>query len=160
VAQVLSDVPDNQVWKILRRHGISLRRRRSWCVSTDPAFARKAADIVGLYLDPPEDAIVLAVDEKPAIQAMERAQGWLRRHPQVHFHFTPTYAPWLNQVKCWFSILSRHALRGASFTSPRQLREAIDRFIQAHNQRAAPFEWRKREVRPVGLKRTYAHLCN
>jgi transposase len=80
--------------------------------------------------------------------------------PQVHFHFTPAYAPWLNQVKCWFSILSRRALRGASFTSPRQLREAIDRFIQAHNQRAAPFEWRKREVRPVGLKRTYAHLCN
>jgi hypothetical protein len=63
---------------VLRRRGISLRRRRSWCVSTDPEFARKAADIVGLYLDPPENAVVLAVDEKPHIQALERAQGWLR----------------------------------------------------------------------------------
>jgi transposase len=47
-------------------------------VSTDPEFTQKAADIVGLYLNPPEDAIVISVDEKPAIQALERAQGWLR----------------------------------------------------------------------------------
>jgi hypothetical protein len=47
-------------------------------VSTDPEFAAKAADIVGLYLNPPEHAVVLCVDEKPSIQALERAQGWLR----------------------------------------------------------------------------------
>jgi transposase len=46
-------IPDYQVWAVLRRHGISLQRRRSWCISTDPEFARKSADIVGLYLDPP-----------------------------------------------------------------------------------------------------------
>ena len=63
---------------VLRRRGISLRRRRSWCVSTDPEFSRKAADVVGLYLDPHENAVVLAVDEKPHTQAPERAQGWLR----------------------------------------------------------------------------------
>jgi len=40
---------------------------------------------------------------------------WLRRHPRVHFHYTPTAASWLNQVECWFSILSRSALQGASF---------------------------------------------
>ncbi len=62
----------------LRRHGISLRRRRSWCLSTDPAYAQKAADVVGLYLDPPENALVLCVDEKPGIPALERSQGWLR----------------------------------------------------------------------------------
>ena len=47
-------------------------------MSTGPQFAQKAADIVGLYLDPPENAVVISVDEKPAIQALERAQGWLR----------------------------------------------------------------------------------
>jgi len=48
VAEALGDVSAHQVWRVLRRQGISLRRRRSWCISTDPQFARKAADIVGL----------------------------------------------------------------------------------------------------------------
>jgi transposase len=47
LAATLGDVSSDQVWWILRRHGISLRRRRSWCLSTDPAFAQKAADIIG-----------------------------------------------------------------------------------------------------------------
>ena len=78
VANALGDVPALQVWRVLQKHGIHLQRRRSWCVSTDPQFAQKAADIVGLYLDPPENAVVISVDEKPAIQVLERAQGWLR----------------------------------------------------------------------------------
>ncbi|ABK16485.1 hypothetical protein Sfum_0787 [Syntrophobacter fumaroxidans MPOB] len=57
---------------------------------------------------------------------------WLKRHPNVHFHFTPTGTSWLNQVECWFSTLTRSALwpdRGgyyplvnapARFTSPQQ----------------------------------------
>jgi len=199
LAKALGDVSEAQVWRILRRHGISLERRRSWCVSTDPQFDKKAADVVGLYLDPPENAVILCVDEKPHIQALERAQGWLTlpdgrslkgfssryrrhgtttlfaalevatglvktghykrrrrvefltfmnqvvadypereihvildnlnthkprrdlwlaRHPQVHFHFTPTHASWLNQVEVWFSVLTRSALRGASFSLP------------------------------------------
>lgn len=78
VAQALGDVSALHVWRVLQKHGIHLQRRRSWCVSTDPQFTQKAADIVGLYLDPPENAMVISVDEKPAIQALERAQGWLR----------------------------------------------------------------------------------
>ncbi len=66
------------VWKILRKEGIHLQRRRSWCVSTDKDFAAKAADIVGLYLDPPLNAIVICVDEKPSIQALERKTGFIR----------------------------------------------------------------------------------
>jgi hypothetical protein len=62
---------------VLRKYDICLQRR-SWCISTDPEFGPKAADIVGLYLNPPENALVLCVDEKPSIQALERAQGWLR----------------------------------------------------------------------------------
>jgi transposase len=41
---------DDAVWRVLRKEGICLARQRSWCVSTDPEFASKAADIVGLYL--------------------------------------------------------------------------------------------------------------
>ncbi len=78
LAEALGDVSVDQVWRVLRKHGIQLQRRRSWCISTDPEFAQKAADVVALYLNPPENAVVLSVDEKPAIQALERAQGWLR----------------------------------------------------------------------------------
>ena len=78
LARALGDVSADRVWSVLRQLGISLERRRSWCVSTDPQFAAKAADIVGLYLAPPCNAVVLSVDEKPCIQALERAQGWLR----------------------------------------------------------------------------------
>jgi transposase len=240
LARALS-LPANFVWKVLRFHGIQLQRRRSWCISTDPQFAEKAADIVGLYLDPPENALVLSVDEKPHIQALERAQGylklpngraltgfsheykrhgtttlftaletttgqvvaghyqrrrrvefldfmnrvvsahpgreihvildnlsthkpkrdmWLSRHKNVHFHYTPTHASWLNQVEVWFSLLVRYALKGASFTSPRELREAIDRFIAAYNPTAHPFEWTKTVVHPKSLKRHYADLRN
>lgn len=71
---------------------------------------------------------------------------WLARHPNVHFHVTPTHASWLDQVGVWFSILSRRALQGQSFTSPRPVPLAIDRFIEAYNQTAHPFEWTKAAV--------------
>src|SRR3954462_3519203 len=184
IATALGDVHEQYVWRFLRAQKIDLAGRKSWCVSHDPEFAAKAAEIVGLYLDPPEGALVVAVDEKPHIQALERVQGylrlpngravsgrahdymrhgtstliaafniangevtarhykrrrriefldfmnrvvaghrgreihvildnlkthkpkrdgWLARHKNVHFHFTPTHASWLNQVECWFS---------------------------------------------------------
>lgn len=78
MAQRLGDVSPAQIWRVLRHHHIQLERRRSWCVSPDPEFVAKAAGIVGLYLHPPENAIVLSLDEKPHIQALERAQGYLR----------------------------------------------------------------------------------
>ena len=65
------------VWRVLRKEGICLQRQRSWCVSTDKEFAAKAADIVGLYLNPPEKALVISVDEKPSIQALERKTGYV-----------------------------------------------------------------------------------
>ncbi|MDQ2944600.1 MAG: IS630 family transposase [Acidobacteriota bacterium] len=65
------------VWRVLRREGIYLQRLRSWCVSTDKEFAVKAADVVGLYLSPPLNAVVLSVDEKPSMQAIERSSGYV-----------------------------------------------------------------------------------
>jgi transposase len=229
------------VWRVLRQEGICLQRQRSWCVSTDRQFAAKAADIVGLYLNPPEKALVISVDEKPSIQALERKTGyvetdngkivralkstykrhgtlnlfaalevatgqvktaftqlkrreeflqfmdqvvaeapaeqelhvildnycthkkcdaWLAAHPNVHFHFTPTSASWLNQVEIWFGILSRKALRGLSTTSTAELRQAIEAFIRAYAQHAKPFKWRKREVKGSQLRNTIVNLCN
>jgi len=65
------------VWRLLRREGIYLQRLRTWCVSTDPEFAPKAAEIVGLCLNPPLNALVLSVDEKPSIQAIQRPSGYV-----------------------------------------------------------------------------------
>jgi transposase len=78
IAKALGDVDVQYVWRFLRAHKIDLAARKSWCESNDPEFAAKAADIVGLYLAPPENAIVLCVDEKPSIQALERKQGYLK----------------------------------------------------------------------------------
>ena len=90
LARELGDVSDQHIWRFLRAQRIDLAGRTSWCLSNDPEFAAKAAEIVGLYLAPPDHAIVLAVDEKPAIQALERAQGYLKLpngrslHGQAH----------------------------------------------------------------------------
>jgi transposase len=59
---------------ILRAQGLKPHLVRTYKVSRDPAFAAKVSDVVGLYLDPPEHAIVLSVDEKTSIQALERTQ--------------------------------------------------------------------------------------
>ena len=78
VAEALGDVDVQYVWRSLRKQKIDLAGRKSWCESNDPEFAAKAADVVGLYMAPPRNAIVICVDEKPSIQALERAQGYLK----------------------------------------------------------------------------------
>jgi len=74
-AKALGDVDVNYVRRFLRKQKIDLAGRKSWCESKDPEFAAKAADAVGLYMAPPENAVVLCIDEKPSIQALERSQG-------------------------------------------------------------------------------------
>jgi hypothetical protein len=56
------------------------------------------------------------------------------------------------------SILSRQALQGASFVDVQQLREAIDHFICAYNQQAAPFEWRQTEIKQQPLRDNLAYF--
>ena len=237
IADTLGDVDVQHVWRVLRAQKIDLAARKNWCESTDPEFAAKAAAVVGLYMAPPENALVICVDEKPSIQALERKQGylklpngraltgqshdykrhgtttlfaaldiatgevtgrqyrrrrriefldfmnrivkanpereihvildnlnthkpkndrWLARNRNVHFHFTPTRASWLNQVEIWFSILSAKALDGASFASRRELIAHIDAFIEAYNDDARPFVWTKSEVHQKRLKPCFA----
>jgi hypothetical protein len=78
--------------------------------------------------------------------------------PNVPWHYTPTHASWLHEIEIWCSTLTRQALRGARFSSPRQVREAIDRFLAAYHAQAAPFERRKSAVRDLGLKQYYDDL--
>jgi hypothetical protein len=78
IANALGDVGVQHVWRVLRAQKIDLAARKSWCESNDPEFTAKAAEVVGLYMAPPENAIVISVDEKPSIQALERRQGYLK----------------------------------------------------------------------------------
>ena len=78
LARALVDVHEQYIWRFLRAQKIDLSGRKSWCESNDPEFVAKAAEIVGLHMAPPEHAVVLLVDEKPSIQALERAQGDLK----------------------------------------------------------------------------------
>jgi Homeodomain-like domain len=57
LARYLGDISKHQIWRVLHAHEISLARRRRWCLSTDPSFAQKAADVVGLYLRHPSFGI-------------------------------------------------------------------------------------------------------
>ncbi len=64
LAAALGDLDVQYVWRFLRAQKIDLAGRKSWCESNDPEFVAKAADVVGLYMAPPENAIVICVDEK------------------------------------------------------------------------------------------------
>jgi hypothetical protein len=63
-------------------------------------------------------------------------------------------------VEIWFGILTRKALRGASFRSTDELRQAIEDFIAAYTPTAKPFVWRKREVKGTQLRDTIVNLRN
>src|SRR5579884_3985244 len=65
------------VAKVLRTNDIKPHRTRTFKVSRDPAFAEKVRDVVGLYLNPPANAVVLSMDEKTQMQALERTQPML-----------------------------------------------------------------------------------
>src|SRR3954469_24858723 len=70
-----------------------------------------------------------ATHKHPAVRA------WLRRHPRVTLHFTPTSGSWLNLVEAFFSIITRQALRRGNFPTVADLIAAIERFIDAWNDR-------------------------
>lgn len=66
---------------------------------------------------------------------------WLKRHPRVHFHFTPTSASWLNLVERFFSELTTRQLRRLAVTSVLELETAIDTYIAQRNTAPTPFTW-------------------
>ncbi len=102
--------------------------------SNDPHFEAKAADIIELYVNPPQPAAVFCVDE----HAVEQ---FLADHPKVRLHFTPTYSSWLNQVEIWFAKIERDVIARRVFTSVSDLRRKLMKYIRAHAERARPIRW-------------------
>jgi transposase len=210
--------------RVWRHFGVQPHRSGTFKFSTDPELEAKVRDVVGLYLNPPENAIVLCVDEKSQIQALDRTapilplrpglpesrthdyvrhgtttlfaalevatgkvtdrcfdqhtnkeflaflkqvakayprrplhvvvdnyaththpnvQTWLGKNPRITLHFTPTSGSWLNLVEVFFSIITRQAIRRGTFTSVKDLTNAIKTYIDGWNQRCEPFTWTK-----------------
>lgn len=109
----------------------------------------------GLVADHPDQQLHVVLDNLNTHKP--KRDLWLARHPNVHFHFTPTHASWMNQIEIWFSILSRGALQGASFTSPKQVRNQIDAFLESYNARAKPFFWKATVVHQKHLATRVSH---
>jgi hypothetical protein len=72
-----SGISLRSVQRIWAAHGLQPHRVRGFKLSQDPAFAAKLRDVVGLYLDPPAHSLLLSVDEKSQIQALDRTQPGL-----------------------------------------------------------------------------------
>jgi transposase len=124
----------SSVARIWRAFGLRPHRSQSFKLSTDPLLIEKVRDIVGLYLNPPDRAVVLCVDEKPQIQALDRSQPILplrpgqierRTHDYVRHGTTSLFAA-LN-VKSGKIIAEHHRRhRGAEF---RKFLDTIDRNV-------------------------------
>jgi len=77
----------------------------------------------------------LAVHKTPLVRA------WQKQHPRVHFHFTPTYSSWLNQVEIWLGLITRDCIRRGVFHSVPDLVHKILAYIRQYNRNAQPFRW-------------------
>lgn len=84
-------ISHNEVASIWRNWGLKPHRSESFKFSTDPELEAKITDVVGLYLNPPENAVVLCVDEKSQVQALERSQPMLPVAPGLAEHRAHDY---------------------------------------------------------------------
>jgi len=212
------------VQRVWARAGIKPHRIKRYMASNDPDFESKAADVIGLYLNPPQHAAVFSLDEKTQVQALDRlvpvlplspgrlerhgfeyyrhgtlslyaalntrtgrvlgapvekhnsaalvaflesllasvprrqevhvildnlsahksrlVQRFLVDHPRLHFHFTPTYSSWLNQIEIWFSKIERDVIARGVFTSVKDLARKLMRYIKRYNQHPKPIKWK------------------
>src|SRR5271165_864106 len=217
-------ISKDAVHRVWNEAGLKPHRLQRYMASDDPEFESKAADIIGLYLNPPQHAAVFCVDEKTAIQALDRldpvlplspgraerhgfeyyrhgtlslyaalnvktgrvegktakrhtsqdfvafleevvaqcpankqihiildnlsahktrlVDEFLQNNSRVHFHFTPTYSSWLNQVELWFGKIERDLIARGVFTSVNDLARKIRRYIQAYSANAKPIQWK------------------
>jgi transposase len=218
-------ISEHSVLRIWHAFGLKPHLSEGFKLSSDPMFVEKVRDIAALYLNPPDKAVVLCVDEKSQTQALERSQPilplrpgrperqthdyirhgtlslfaaydtatgrvlghchqrhrqqeflrfldridqafpddgktklhlimdnygthktgrvtrWFARRPRFQIHFTPTSSSWLNLVERFLGKITTEAIRRGSFTSVRQLREAIEAYIKEHNKAPKPFVW-------------------
>lgn len=232
----LSHMTISRIWRAFR---LQPHRTETFKLSPDPLLIEKVRDIVGLYLNPPDHAVVFCVDVKPQIQALDRTapllplqpgqverrthdyarhgttslyaalnvqsgevtgrtfsrqrarelrtflnrieanvpdeleihiildnasphksaliRSWLARHPRFHFHYTPTYASWMNLVERWFSALTTKQLRRGVHRSVHELVAAIRAFIDVHNKTGKPYVWVKTADEILASIARFAH---
>jgi transposase len=224
LAAELGDVSHMTIARVWSKHGIRPHRVDGYMSSNDGDFETKAADVIGLYLHPPQHAAVFSVDEKTAIQALDRkdpvlpltagraerhgfeyfrhgtlslyaafntqsgevlgktaerhtsaefvaflteivasqpankeihvildnlsahktdrVKSFLADHPGVHMHFTPTYSSWLNQVELWFAKIGRDVIARGVFTSVKDLKNKLMRYIRQYNKNPRTVKWK------------------
>jgi transposase len=212
------------VQRIWAANDIKPHLTRTFKLSRDPNFETKFWDVIGLYLSPPDRALVLCCDEKSQCQALERTQpdlplglghirtrthdyirhgtvtlfaalnyidgkilsttaaqhthvewlaflkkihrqtphdfalhlivdnyathkhpvvlAWLKKHPRIHLHFTPTSSSWLNLVERFFRQLTDDVVREGSFSSVPELVSAINIHLAHHNLKPRPYRWK------------------
>jgi transposase len=217
-------VSKDAVHRTWKEAGLKPHRLERYMASDDPDFESKAADIIGLYLNPPRHAAVFCVDEKnsdsstgpagPGFAAFSRTyrtprfwvlpprnslpyaaldtttgrvhgktaarhtsrefvaflkevvslcpgnkqihiildnlsahkttvvREFLVQNSRIHFHFTPTYSSWLNQVELWFAKIERDVIARGIFTSISDLARKLRRYTNAYSANARPFQWK------------------
>jgi transposase len=91
--------------------------------------------------DVPAGLSVHVILDNYATHKTPDVEKWLRRHPRVHFHFTPTSASWLNLVELLFNELSRRQLRRLAVNSVAELVTAITKYLDRRNEAPTPFVW-------------------
>ncbi|MGI0135127.1 MAG: IS630 family transposase, partial [Candidatus Micrarchaeaceae archaeon] len=89
----------------------------------------------------PRDKALHLICDNYATHKHPKVKAWLKRHPRFHIHFTPTSASWLNMIERFFRDLTEQRLRRGVFTSVAELIEAINRYIETHNENPKPFIW-------------------
>ena len=89
----------------------------------------------------PADKEVHIICDNYATHKHAKVKAWQKRNPQFHFHFTPTSASWLNMVERFFRDLTVNRLRRGVFQNVPELIEAIEDYIEHHNNDPKPMVW-------------------
>jgi transposase len=97
---------------------------------------------LGEVVEPaPAQEIHIILDNLSAHKS-QIVRDFLAAHPHMHFHFTPTYSSWLNQVEIWFSKIERDVIARGVFTSVKDLTRKLRRYINAYSANAKPIHWK------------------
>jgi transposase len=95
----------------------------------------------------PKHTEIHVVADNLSAHKTERVELFLKEHPQVKMHYTPTYSSWLNQVECWFSKIERDVIARGVFTSVKDLAKKLMRYIRQYNKQAKPIKWTYKNTR-------------
>lgn len=116
------------IGEIWRTYGLQPHRSQTFKISTDPEFAEKVRDVVGLYLNPPDKALVLCVDEKSQIQALDRTQPLLQLRPGQVERRTHDYVR--HGTACLFAALDIQTGKVIGHTTQRHRHQEFLTFLK------------------------------